>query len=174
VFLTGLASENRIQSMFTGNYPLFILDSLRSAFNVGSVFRTAESIFPCGVVLAGISPRPGGRKVGRTSRGTHGTVPWRWFPSALTASEYAECRRVIIAVENTGDAVPLHKADFPLNAAFVLGSEADGVSDEVLRICKMKIIIPQSGQRHCINVSSSAAMIAWEIQRRRLTGDSHA
>jgi len=160
--------------MFIGNYPLFILDSLRSAFNVGSLFRTAESISPCGVLLAGISPRPGGRKVGRTSRGTHGTVPWRWFATSLKAVEYAECTRMIIAVENTQDAVPLHKAQFPMNAAFVLGNEADGISGDVLEICSMKIIVPQSGSRRCINVASTAAMIAWEIQRRRLTGDGNA
>lgn len=159
--------------MFTGKFPLFVLDSLRSAFNVGSVFRTAESISPSGVILTGISARPGGRKVGRTSRGTHGLVPWRWFQEATEAVLYAQCSRMIVAVENTPDAEFLHLADFPLNAAFVLGNEADGISDEILEMCQMRIIIPQSGRRHCINVSSTAAMIAWEIQRRRLTGEKH-
>lgn len=154
--------------MLTGKFPLFVLDSLRSAFNVGSVFRTAESISPSGVLLAGISARPGGRKVGRTSRGTHGLVPWRWFESAVEAVSYAQPGRIIVAVENTADAVPLHLADFPLDAAFVLGNEADGISDEILDMCQMKVIIPQSGIRRCINVSSTAAMIGWEIQSRRL------
>ncbi len=160
--------------MFTEKFPLFVLDSLRSAFNVGSVFRTAESISPSGVILAGISARPGGRKVGRTSRGTHGLVPWRWFPLATEAVRYAQSSRMVVALENTPDAVPLHLADFPLDAAFVLGNEADGISNEVLEMCQMKIIIPQSGLRRCINVSSTAAMIAWEIQRRRLTGEKYA
>ncbi len=159
--------------MFTGKYPLFILDSLRSAFNVGSVFRTVESISPAGILLTGISARPGGKKVGRTSRGTHGLVPWRWFPSSADAVKYSCTNRMIIAVENTADALPLHKADFPLNAAFILGNEADGISDEILNMCQMKIIIPQSGLRRCINVSSTAAMIAWEIQRRRLAGEKN-
>ena len=151
---------------------MFVLDSLRSAFNVGSVFRTAESISPAGVLLAGISARPGGRKVGRTSRGTHGIVPWRWFPTVMDAVRHAQHNRVIIAVENTPDAVPLHQAEFPMDAAFVLGNEADGVSGEVLEMCRMKIVIPQSGARRCINVSSTAAMIAWELHRRRLAGEA--
>ena len=141
---------------------------------MGSVFRTAESISPSGVILAGISARPGGRKVGRTSRGTHGLVPWRWFPLATEAVRYAQSSRMVVALENTPDAVPLHLADFSLDAAFVLGNEADGISNEVLEMCQMKIIIPQSGLRCCINVSSTAAMIAWEIQRRRLIGEKHA
>jgi len=160
--------------MFTQDFPVFVLDSLRSAFNVGSVFRTAESVSPAGVVLTGISARPGGRKVGRTSRGTHGIVPWRWFNSAAEAVKYIRLNRMVIAAENTPDAVPLHLADFPLNCAFVLGNEANGISPEVLDMCQMKVVIPQSGVRECINVSSTAAMIAWEIQRRRLTGERHA
>ncbi len=168
--MTETRKLNRIDSMLTEKFPLFVLDSLRSAFNVGSVFRTAESISPAGVILTDISARPGGRKVGRTSRGTHGLVPWRWFQSTLEALDYVKCTRVIVAVENTSDAVPLHLADFPLDAAFVLGNEASGISSEILENCELKVVIPQSGLRRCINVSSTAAMIAWEIQSRRLRG----
>ena len=146
--------------MFTENFPLFVLDSLRSAFNAGSVFRTAESISPCGVILCGITA-------------THSSVPWRWFEDAISAVQLASCSRMIVSVENTGDAVPLHLARFPLNSAFVLGNEADGVSAEVLALSEIKVMIPQTGLRKCINVSSVAAMLAWEIQRRRLTGDSN-
>jgi tRNA G18 (ribose-2'-O)-methylase SpoU len=166
--------DNRIAFMFNEKFPLFVLSSLRSAFNVGSVFRTAESVSPAGVVLAGISARPGGKKVGRTSRGTHGTVPWRWFQNAADAVRYISMTRVVVAAENTPDAIPLHLARFPANSAFILGNEADGISDELLDLCTIKIVIPQSGSRSCINVSSTAAMIAWEIQRRRLTGEEHA
>ena len=156
--------------MLTSNFPLFVLDSFRSAFNVGSVFRTAESISPSGIILCGISARPGGKKVGRTSRGTHGLVPWRWYEDPLSAIEIIGKTREIICIENTDDAEPLHEVNFPLNAAFILGNEANGISDEILNVCQSKIIIPQSGIRSCINVSSTAAMIAWEIQRRRLKG----
>lgn len=157
--------------MFTESFPLFVLDSLRSAFNAGSIFRTAESISPCGVVLCGITARPGGRKVGRTSRGTHGLVPWRWFEDTVSAVRIASQLRIIVSVENTDDAIPLHMAQFPLNSAFVFGNEAEGISEEVLAISHLRVTVPQTGQRKCINVSSTAAMLAWEIQRRRMTGE---
>jgi len=157
--------------MFTEDFPLFVLDSLRSAFNAGSVFRTAESISPCGVVICGITARPGGRKVGRTSRGTHATVPWRWFEDVVEAVSLVSESRTVVALENTGDSVPLHLARFPVNSAFVLGNEADGVSPDALAMSHMKVMIPQTGLRRCINVSSAAAMLAWEIQRRRQTGE---
>ncbi len=154
--------------MFTEDFPLFILDSLRSAFNVGSIFRTAEAVSPWGVILCGITARPGGRKVGRTSRGTHSQVPWRWFEDTVSAVELASEKRMIVSVENCPGAVPLHLARFPLNTAFILGNEADGVSPDALGMSEMKVVIPQSGERRSINVSSTAAVIAWEIQRRRL------
>ena len=158
--------------MLTGTFPLFVLDSLRSAFNVGSIFRTAESISPCGVVLCGITARPGGRKVGHTSRGTHASVPWRWYETSSLAAAAISVNRAVIAVENTPDAVPLHEAFIPPGAAFIMGSEADGVSPDTLDICRYRVAIPQSGSRKCINVSSTAAMVAWEIQRRRLSGET--
>lgn len=135
---------------------------------MGSIFRTAEAISPCGVILCGITARPGGRKVGRTSRGTHSLVPWRWFEDAVSAVELTSENRMIVSVENHPDAVPLHLAGFPLNSAFILGNEADGVSEGVLKMSDMKVVVPQSGERLSINVSSTAAVIAWEIQRRRL------
>ncbi|PIE52257.1 RNA methyltransferase, partial [Candidatus Fermentibacteria bacterium] len=105
------------------------------------------------------------------SRGTHATVPWRWFESSVAAVKAAAPGREIIAVENTPDAMPLHQASFSPSAAFILGNEAEGVSKEALELSAARIIIPQSGTRQCINVSSTAAVIAWEIQRRRLTGE---
>lgn len=157
--------------MITSSYPVFVLDSLRSAFNVGSVFRTVESISPAGVILCGITARPGGRKVGRTSRGTHATVPWRWFNDAVEAAELLSAGRTLVCVENSPDAVPLHLAELPSSGAYVFGNEAEGVSQGVLEMSHTKVTIPQTGGRRCINVSSTAAMVAWEIQRRRLKGE---
>lgn len=148
--------------------PLFILDNLRSAFNVGSVFRTAESISPCGVILTGICCRPGNRKLAHTSRGTHAEVPWRYFTNVVEAAEWAmESGRTLVAVENSPDAVEIWDARIPLSSAFILGNEALGLCSELSDMAQMHVMFPQSGQRRCINVSSTAAIVAAEIQRRR-------
>lgn len=159
--------------MFIRDTTIFILDGFRSAFNVGSVFRTAEAVQPAAVFPCGISARPGGRKVGRTSRGTHALVPWRWFPTALQAARWAEAAGFrLLVVENAPGAVPMHRAELPGRTALVFGSEAGGVSDRVREIGYETVFIPQAGERGCINVSSAAAMAGWEIARRRLTGCS--
>src|SRR5512136_1768771 len=68
--------------------PIFLLDSFRSAYNVGSAFRTAEAISPCHVMLSGCCAKPGGRKLSHTARGTQNTVLWRYFDVATQAAEW--------------------------------------------------------------------------------------
>lgn len=148
--------------------PVFILDNLRSAFNVGSVFRTAEAIRPAAVFLTGICCRPGNRKLSHTSRGTHAVVPWRYFSKAPDAAIWAkESGRMLVAVENSNDAVPLWEARFELSSAFMFGNEADGLNPDIAGMAEVSICFPQTGKRKCINVSSIAAIIASEIQRRK-------
>jgi len=148
--------------------PLFILDNLRSAFNVGSVFRTTEAILPAALFLCGICCRPGNRKLSHTSRGTHSTIPWRYFEKAIDAAIWAKnSGRLLVAVENSAEAVPIWEAGFDLSSAFMFGNEADGLSPDIAEIADLSVYYPQSGVRTCINVSSTAAVIAAEIQRRK-------
>lgn len=150
--------------------PIFILDNFRSAFNVGSVFRTAEAISPAGIFLTGTCCKPGNRKLAHTSRGTHAVVPWRYFEDVLEAVDWVrKSGRMIIAVENTDDAIPIFSAQFNLAAGFVFGNEALGIHTDIVNNADIRVYFPQSGERESINVSSTAAMIASEIQRRRLT-----
>lgn len=148
--------------------PIFILDNLRSAFNVGSVFRSAEAVHPAAVFLAGICCLPDNRKLRRTARGTQASVPWRYFQSTAEAVEWAAASgRTIVAVENTPDAVPLWEARFPSSPAFLLGNEAEGLGRGLVEAADVRVFFPQTGERSCINVSSTAAMVAFELQRRR-------
>ena len=111
--------------------------------------------------------------MGRTSRGTHGLVPWRWFPDAREAALGAvKAGFSLFVVENSPGAHPLQSAPFPGSTALVFGNEAEGVSPEVIALAMGTVVIPQAGERRCLNVASAAAAVAWEILRRRLTGCS--
>ncbi len=74
---------------------------------------------------------------------------------------------MLVAVENSSDAVPVWEARFELSSAFMLGNEADGLNPDIAGMADISICFPQSGIRKCINVSSIAAVIASEIQRRK-------
>jgi tRNA G18 (ribose-2'-O)-methylase SpoU len=151
--------------------PLMVLDNLRSAYNVGSVFRTAASIAPAGVLLTGICCRPPNPKLGRTSRGTHSEVPWMYLPNLMEAVRWARgSGRQLVAVENGPGAASIFEASFDLSAAFVLGNEAEGVQRRVVEGADLRVFFPQTGSRDCINVSCMAAILAAEVQRRRILG----
>ena len=74
---------------------------------------------------------------------------------------------MLVAVENSDNAVPLWEARFELSSAFMLGNEADGLNSDIAKMADLSICFPQTGNRKCINVSSIAAVIASEIQRRK-------
>lgn len=149
--------------------PIFILDNFRSAFNTGSVFRTAEAIAPCGLFLTGITAKPPHRKLAHSARGTQNIVPWKYFITVIEACNWAvETGRKIIVLEASETAQEsLWNASFSVSDAFILGNEALGVDEQVLSMADMHIYFPQSGYRKCMNVSSIAAILAAELQRRR-------
>lgn len=74
---------------------------------------------------------------------------------------------MLVAVENSKDAVSIWEAHFDLSSAFMLGNEAEGLDTELAEMADISIRFPQTGIRKCINVSSTAAVIASEIQRRK-------
>ena len=148
--------------------PVFVLEDFRSAFNVGSAYRTAESIAPCAVFPCGISAHPRHKRLSHTARGTQKIVPWRYFDSASDAMDWLSATgRKLVVIETTGESSPLWSAEFATTDAFVFGNEAEGVSDETRNRADLFVSFPQSGIRSCINVSSIIAIIAAEIQRRR-------
>jgi len=154
--------------------PLFILDGFRSAYNVGSAFRSAEAASPCAVLLCGVCATPGNAGAARlahTARGTQKTVPWRYFRTSAEAVDWAAgTGRRTVVLENAPGAVPLPEAAIGGCDAFVFGNEADGVDPGVAAGAGMIVRIPQSGSRSCINVASAVAIVAYELVRRRIGG----
>lgn len=76
--------------------------------------------------------------------------------------------RKLVALEPSPDAADLFSGTFGIHDAFVFGNEALGISREVLALADSKICVPQTGRRNCMNVASTIAAVAMEIQRRRL------
>jgi tRNA G18 (ribose-2'-O)-methylase SpoU len=149
--------------------PLFILDGFRSAYNVGSAFRTAEAASPSALLLCGCCAVPPNRKLAHTARGTQREVPWRRFDDALEAACWARgTGRRLVAVDNSPDAECLFEARFETGDAFVFGNEALGIDGRVLGTADVRVCFPQTGLRGCLNVAGVLAIVAAEIQRRRL------
>ena len=141
----------------------FVLDNLRSAFNVGSIFRTCDILRVKGLFLCGYTARPPHAKLEKTALGTIDYVPWRYFEVAADAVEYLQDQGIAVwAAETTSDSVPYGEAVFPDELAIVLGNEALGVSRGVLDRCDGLVEIPTRGYKNSLNVASACAVLGFK------------
>jgi len=141
----------------------FVLDNLRSAFNVGSIFRTCDTLRVQELFLCGYTACPPHSKLEKTALGTEEYVEWRHFESALDAVDFLQSQGITVwAAETAAESIPYGEADFPSALAIVLGNEALGVSQEVLSRCDGLIEIPARGYKNSLNVASACAVLGFK------------
>ena len=152
-----------------------VVHDLRSAHNVGSVFRTADCAGLAGVVLTGFSATPEHRGVAKTALGAEDAVPWRHVEDvhAALATLRAE-GYTVAALERVPQAVDpseVPASAFPL--ALVLGNEVHGVPAELLAAADLVVGLPQYGVKASLNVSVAFGIAAYGlVARARAVGGS--
>lgn len=151
-----------------------VLDNVRSLHNVGSVFRTADAFALAGVCLCGITATPPAAEIHKTALGAEDTVEWKYFPDTLAAVKELQAQGFrVYAVEQVEGSTALSDIAFERGEriALVLGNEVKGVCQEVVDVCEGAIEIPQYGTKHSLNVSVSAGIVLWEVQRKLRAGE---
>jgi 23S rRNA (guanosine2251-2'-O)-methyltransferase len=144
-----------------------VLDNLRSAFNVGSIFRLADAARAAEVIPCGYTAYPPHHKLEQTSLGTTESVPWRRFddtPAALAELKAAGIQ--LVAVETVRGAAPFHQFHYSFPVAVVFGNEALGVSAAALKMCDGAIELPVFGYKNSINVATATAVVLYELLRQ--------
>ncbi len=145
-----------------------ILDSVRSAQNVGSIFRSMDAFRCTKLWLCGISPSPPHKEINKTALGSTHTVDWEYTTNTIAVVELLKKQKVrVLAVEQARDSVFLN--DFENveieGVAFVFGNEINGVRQEVIDICDGCVEIEQHGTKHSLNVSVCAGIVLWHATR---------
>ncbi len=132
-----------------------VLDNIRSAYNVGSMFRTAECAYISKLILCGITPYPPHPKIEKTALGTTNLVPWNYFKNTIEAIKKLKGEGFKIAVlEITEKSIPIQQFKseyFPL--ALVIGNEVTGVSEEIFSETDLILEIPLYGEKESLNVA---------------------
>ena len=144
-----------------------ILDNIRSAHNVGSIFRTADAVGADQLYLCGITPTPTEHNaIQKTALGAEEIVPWQYQPNALTLTLSLRDQGFnLIALECTPQAIPLYR--FHLNpadrppVALVLGNERAGVDPEILAACNSIVALPMLGEKRSLNVAVAFGAAAY-------------
>lgn len=150
------------------NIPLvLILDNLRSSFNVGSIFRTAECFGVSEILLCGYTATPENPKVVNTAMGTSELVKWQHFPGTEDAINYLKEKNIkVFALETTTHARELNKVIFPKPTALIFGNEALGISKEILEMVDDVVSIPLAGWKNSLNVGVCTAICCYEISKQ--------
>ena len=145
-----------------------VLDSVRSAFNVGSVFRSCDAFKVDRLLLCGICAVPPSAEIHKSALGAEDSVPWQYFENTLDAVSMLRSEGwKIVSVEQTvnsrklGEFVPVEGEKY----ALIFGNEVDGVSQDVVDASDFSIEIPQWGTKHSLNVAVCAGVVLWEFHR---------
>ena len=148
--------------------PLYlILDDLRSAFNVGSIFRSAECFGVSHIYLCGYTPTPENIKVQKTAMGTDKHVSWSSHTSVKEiVDELKQDKFAIYALETTTHSKDISKIKFKKATVLILVNEALGISKETLKLADEIIQIPLSGWKNSLNVGVCTAICCFEISRQ--------
>ena len=148
---------------------LAILDNIRSAQNVGGIFRTADGAGLQKLWLCGITPNPADNaQIAKTALGAEQTVPWEHAPSTVALVEELKAQDVIIlALEAAPGSTSLFsytlpKADKPI--ALVVGSEPAGVDPAVLAQADTTLSLPMAGIKGSLNVAVAFGIAVYTLR----------
>lgn len=144
-----------------------LLDNIRSLYNVGSVFRSADGALVKKLYLCGYTPHPPRKEIEKTALGATETVPWEYFKNPLDAiSVMREAGIRICVLEQTTRSAPYYaatRADFPI--CLVVGNEIAGVSPELVAVADMAVEIPMFGTKQSLNVAVAFGIALYDLVR---------
>lgn len=143
-----------------------VLDNIRSMYNVGAFFRTADAARIEKLWLCGITARPPKSAITKTALGAEETVPWEhsWDPVPAIRG-IRERGYEIAAVETTVHAVDLFDWTPRFPVCLVFGHEVEGIRPEVSALCDTHVRIPMLGTKHSLNVATAGGIMMYELLR---------
>ena len=144
-----------------------VLDSLRSAFNVGSILRTSEAAGVRTVYLCGVTAHPPNPKLEKTALGATDHVRWKHLGRVEDAlTELRDLGVPLIGIETVADSMPHTDFVFPNPVAVVFGHEVYGISEPALALLDRLVRIPMCGFKTSINVATASGIVLFEILRQ--------
>lgn len=140
-----------------------IIDNVRSAYNIGSFFRTADATGCAMLHICGISAHPPNPKLEKTALGALDSVPWKYHDNTLDAIASLKSQNIpIFAIEQTNDSIDYREVKYPNPVALILGHELNGVHDLALDAADTTVHIPMRGKKSSLNVATAAGIILFE------------
>jgi 23S rRNA (guanosine2251-2'-O)-methyltransferase len=149
---------------------IVILDNIRSTFNVGSIFRTADALGVKTLILGGTTPAPVDRfgraraDIAKVALGAEKSVGWKYEKNILKSIKKLKKEGYqIIAVEQAKNSVDYKKVKIKNKVAFIMGEEVKGINKNILKMADVVAEIPMRGQKESLNVSVAFGVALFRI-----------
>ncbi len=148
--------------------PVYVLlDSIRSNYNVGSIFRTSDGVMIEKLFLCGFTPHPPKKEILKTALGSTESVQWEYVKNASEVIKDLKTKGIkICALELTSKSISYYKvenSDLPI--CLLVGNEITGVSQNLLNLCDFSIEIPQYGIKQSLNVAVAYGVAIFELRK---------
>lgn len=151
---------------------ILILPDIRSAINVGAIFRTADAVGIDKIYLSGFTPRPTDKfgriqkDIAKSALGAETWVPWEYQKNLSNIiSKLKKNGYKIIAIEQDGRAMDYRKVKVPSKVAIIVGPEVTGLPKKVLDKCDIIAEIPMHGKKESLNVSVATGIALFRLLR---------
>ena len=149
---------------------IVVLENIRSAYNVGSVFRTADAFLLEAIYICGYTCKPPHKEIKKTALGAEDSVSWQHFENAgMAIAELKQMGYTVFAVEQAAGSTMLNQLEVQpgQKIAVIFGNEVTGVEQGTIQQCEGCIEIPQFGMKHSLNIATAAGVVLWELVRSR-------
>lgn len=141
---------------------VIVLDRLRSAFNVGNIFRIADVCAAEKVITCGYTASPPHPKLEKTALGAEEFVENEHFETSLEAVVHLKAQGYqVIGIETVEGAPDIWDVELDFPVAFVFGNEALGVERETLEACDLIAKLPAFGRKNSLNVANCASTVLY-------------
>jgi 23S rRNA (guanosine2251-2'-O)-methyltransferase len=154
-------------ALLTGS--LAVLHNIRSLYNVGSAFRTADALGLSGLILSGYTPVPPRPEITKTALGAEETVQWVHFDTIGQTLEHLRSQHyILIGIEQTDNSQLLPEFRWPEEhpVAVFFGNEVTGLDNDLLQHIHHFVEIPQFGEKHSFNISVSFGIVLYDMCSR--------
>ena len=164
----GIAPEQLFEHV---PHPMVIADHLMTPDNIGAMIRLADNIGASEVCFLGKEDEHRLGKVRRAAASSRDNIRW-YFSEETDLQKIVPKDKTIVAIETSDNATCIYDTPLPEDVAFIVGSERNGLSDDLLAQCDMVVYIPVPGPTRSLNVSHAAAVALFEWQRQMLSKGS--
>ena len=160
---------NKIENQYSN---ILVLPDIRSAINVGAIFRTADAVGIDKIYLVGWTPRPTDqfgriqKDIVKSALGAETWIPWEYKEKLLPLIIFLKKEGYeVIALEQSIDSIDYRKYKKPNKLAFILGPEVTGLDKKILKKCDKIVEIPMHGKKESLNVSVACGVALFRILR---------